>query len=97
MELVQFVGNIVTELIGNVIYIYLCIHLIYIYIHCLYAHRGALCEVQSLNIRAKDSYGRGVGRIRNRCADNKENDAGLCYPKCGDESVWDGVGPVMCL
>lgn len=62
--------------------------------HCNGVDRGALCEIQSLEIRAKHSYGRGAGRIRNGCGNGKENDAGLCYPKCKNDAVWDGVGPV---
>lgn len=40
----------------------------------------------------KDSYGRGVGVSRLKCAENKEEDALLCYNKCPSGSY--GVGPV---
>ncbi len=40
----------------------------------------------------KKSYGRGVGIIPTGCDDGKENDAGLCYPKCSEGFY--GVGPV---
>jgi hypothetical protein len=40
----------------------------------------------------KRSYGRGVGKFRLKCADNKEEDAALCYDKC--QSGYYGVGPV---
>jgi hypothetical protein len=53
---------------------------------------GALCETQSLDIYAKDTYGRGVGVISSVCDSGLENDAGLCYPPC--RSGYDGVGPV---
>lgn len=54
-----------------------------------YNDDGATCRF--LNIRAKDSYGRGVGTIPNGCG-TQENDAGLCYNECRDG--YDGVGPV---
>ncbi len=40
----------------------------------------------------KNSYGRGVGTIPTGCDSGKENDAGLCYPKCS--AGYTGVGPV---
>jgi hypothetical protein len=44
---------------------------------------GVSCE--------KSSYGRSVGKIRS-CAQDEEEQAGLCYKKC--EAGYTGVGPV---
>lgn len=54
-----------------------------------YIDDGATCRLD--NIRAKDSYGRGVGTIPNGCG-SAENNAGLCYQPC--PAGFDGVGPV---
>lgn len=40
----------------------------------------------------KASYGRGGGVSRLKCAEDKEEDAALCYNQCSDG--WHGVGPV---
>ena len=40
---------------------------------------------------AKDSYGRGAGDVLT-CADDEDEDAGLCYTPCNDG--FHGVGPV---
>ena len=59
-------------------------------------HKGAetsLAQVQNDTASCwKTSYGRGVGHVRSYCPPGKENDAGLCYPKC--EEGYYGVGPV---
>jgi hypothetical protein len=51
---------------------------------------GATCRL--LNIKAKPSYGRGVGVVPKVCKAGQELDAGLCYETCKDG--YDGVGPV---
>ena len=51
---------------------------------------GATCRLD--NIRAKPSYGRGVGVIPKNCGAGKEYDAGLCYQTC--RAGFGGVGPV---
>eukprot|EP01083_Nonionella_stella_P297636 1010605_1 len=53
---------------------------------------GTLCEIQSLSTRAKNSYGRGAGVIRNQCNNEEELDTGLCYKYCEDH--FHGIGPV---
>jgi hypothetical protein len=40
---------------------------------------------------AKDSYGRGAGKVLT-CTKDQEEDAGLCYEPCEHQA--DGVGPV---
>ncbi len=40
----------------------------------------------------KSTYGRGAGVSRLGCADDQEQDAGLCYRKC--QTGFNGVGPV---
>ena len=40
----------------------------------------------------KPSHGRGVGVPIHACADDKEKDGLLCYPKC--KQGFHGVGPV---
>jgi hypothetical protein len=40
----------------------------------------------------KHSYGRGVGILPTGCDSDRENDAGLCYPRCSEG--YYGVGPV---
>jgi hypothetical protein len=54
-----------------------------------YTDDGATCRLD--NIRAKESYGRGVGTLPIGCGD-AESQAGLCYERCRDG--FDGVGPV---
>ena len=50
-------------------------------------------EMTDLGISCeKHAYGRGVGASRLGCADDKENDAALCYVQCKDD--YYGVGPV---
>jgi hypothetical protein len=44
------------------------------------------------NVCKKVSYGRGVGKSRPGCTDEKELDGGLCYPKC--PNGYNGRGPV---
>jgi hypothetical protein len=51
---------------------------------------GATCRFD--NIRAKPSYGRGVGVVPTDCGPGKVYDAGLCYPAC--KAGFSGVGPV---
>ena len=51
---------------------------------------GATCRYD--NIRAKPSYGRGVGVPPTVCASGHENDAGLCYKTC--RAGYGGAGPV---
>lgn len=55
-----------------------------------YIDDGATCRLD--NIRAKPSYGRGVGIPPTDCGAGREYDAGLCYPNC--RSGYDGVGPL---
>ena len=38
------------------------------------------------------TYNRGVGKLPTSCGSGKDNNAGLCYPKC--RSGYKGVGPV---
>jgi len=53
---------------------------------------GALCrEPGSIKTIAKQSYGRGVGKMP-ICASDQVEDSGLCYTDC--KSGYDGVGPV---
>ncbi len=62
--------------------------------HCRdgYIDEGALCRKDgSIITYAKDSYGRGAG-IPLQCADDEDEDAALCYPKC--KAGYYGVGPV---
>jgi hypothetical protein len=51
---------------------------------------GATCRFE--NIRAKPSYGRGVGGVPTNCGTGRVYDAGLCYPTC--RAGFTGVGPV---
>lgn len=51
---------------------------------------GATCRLE--NIKAKPSYGRGVGVVPKVCKAGQELDAGLCYETC--KAGYDGVGPV---
>lgn len=51
---------------------------------------GATCRLE--NIKAKPSYGRGVGTVPTGCGSGQELDAGLCYDRC--RSGYRGVGPV---
>ena len=55
-----------------------------------YHDDGATCRLD--NIRAKPSYGRGVGVVPRDCGAGREYDAGLCYPDCNPG--YDGAGPV---
>lgn len=50
------------------------------------------CEGDQLkdNVCWRQSYGRGVGKLK--CNEDDEKDALLCYPKCKPNYV--GVGPV---
>lgn len=41
---------------------------------------------------AKQSYGRGAGKVPNRCSGGMQYDAGLCYTPC--RTGFNGVGPV---
>lgn len=55
-----------------------------------YKDTGLTCYREP-NTIAKDSYGRGAGSPMN-CANDKVNDAGLCYTKCNQG--YNGVGPI---
>ena len=62
--------------------------------HCQkgWVDEGALCRKSgSIKTVAKKSYGRGAGTPL-VCADDEDEDAALCYPKC--DAGFDGVGPV---
>ena len=62
--------------------------------HCEpgWVDEGALCRKDgSIKTVAKRSYGRGVGTPL-VCADNEDEDAALCYPKC--RAGYVGNGPV---
>lgn len=51
---------------------------------------GVRCQ-DAVVIKAKDSYGRGVGVVPNACPSHKpQYEAGLCYKPC--RSNWDGIG-----
>ena len=56
-----------------------------------YKNDGCTCR-RPLDIIAKDSYGRGVGKVLRTCDGNEEKDGALCYPKC--KAGFNGVGPV---
>jgi hypothetical protein len=55
-----------------------------------YFNDGLTCRLD--NIRAKPSYGRGVGSVPTSCGAGRVNDTGLCYPQCA--SNYRGVGPL---
>ena len=68
-----------------------------------YTNAGLFCALNTPSVPAgwkgasgldiiKGSYGNGGGSIKNGCAGGKENDAGLCYPKC--PTGYKGEGPV---
>lgn len=52
---------------------------------------GCTCRIDAW-IFAKESYGRGVGRLPTDCGPGRVYDAGLCYPRC--RAGFTGVGPV---
>jgi hypothetical protein len=52
----------------------------------------ASCFKHIFNWYFKKSYGRGVGIFPTGCDGGRENQDGLCYPKCSDGFY--GVGPV---
>lgn len=68
-----------------------------------YTNAGLFCALNTPSVPAgysgltglditKGTYGNGAGRIKNGCEGGKENDAGLCYPKC--PTGYKGAGPV---
>eukprot|EP00470_Lotharella_oceanica_P016911 CAMPEP_0170198638 /NCGR_PEP_ID=MMETSP0040_2-20121228/68887_1 /TAXON_ID=641309 /ORGANISM="Lotharella oceanica, Strain CCMP622" /LENGTH=228 /DNA_ID=CAMNT_0010448659 /DNA_START=28 /DNA_END=714 /DNA_ORIENTATION=+ len=62
--------------------------------HCKegYIDEGALCRHKDeIKTYAKSSYGRGAGKPLT-CADDEDEDAGLCYTPC--KGGYYGVGPV---
>lgn len=54
-----------------------------------YKNEGVFCDKPPMT---KDSYGRGIGHIKDVCPQGKQNQDGLCYNPC--PSGWKGVGPV---
>lgn len=57
-----------------------------------YTNHPLSCYKNLFNWYFKGSYGRGAGTIPTSCDSDRENDAGLCYVRCGD--TFYGVGPV---
>lgn len=57
-----------------------------------YEDHPASCYQNIISWFFKNSYGRGVGTVPTSCQDNKQYDAGLCYPFC--QNTFYGVGPV---